>query len=582
MSVPLDRCTHLVDHLMARADQTPDAPALTFLEQGERPTEQLSYAALDHRARVIAAALQARGAQGQRVLLFYPTGVEFISAFLGCLYAGSVAVPTSPPLPGRAPARLLSVHRDSTPTVALCSDSLLEPLQGILANSPVATQCLATDALGPSLASEWRPSDLNADSLAFLQYTSGSTSAPKGVMVSHGNLLENTKVIQTAFEQPDACTIVSWLPLFHDMGLIGTALDALTMGAHCVLMDPQSFIMKPVRWLRAISNYKAHTSGGPDFGYQLCTRKITDGQLEGIDLSGWRVAFNGSERVRPATAREFAARFAGVGVTPETMYPCYGLAESTLFASGGQATEPTVVNSFDAAALEAGLAQPAGGETKRRIDLVSCGIGWRGHSIEIVDPEEQEFLPQGRVGELWLAGRSIAKGYFNRPDETQETFQASTGSGRGPFLRTGDLGFVLDGQVYLTGRLKDLIIIAGRNHHPEDIEQTVEACHPVIREGGLAAFGVERSGDECLCVVAELAAKNLRRLAQDGLSQSEIRNEIMMAAREAVAAQHGVRLDVLQLVRAGTVPKTTSGKVQRGRCKAAHLLGEYDSVEFPA
>jgi acyl-CoA synthetase (AMP-forming)/AMP-acid ligase II len=400
-------------------------------------------------------------------------------------------------------------------------------------------------------------------------------------MVSHGNLMTNTKVIQTAFEQPPGAIIVSWLPLFHDMGLIGTALDALTLGSHCVLMDPQSFIMKPVRWLRAISNYRAHTSGGPDFGYQLCTRKIKDSQLEGIDLSGWKVAFNGSERVRSQTVQDFARRFASVGVTPQTLYPCYGLAESTLFATGGDQSAAPLVESMDAAALEDSRGKPAGVDTDRRVDLVSCGRTWCGHQLLIVDPDTALPLADEQVGEIWLAGASVAKGYFNRPNETLETFGAHTNAGDGPYLRTGDLGFIQEGELFITGRLKDLIIVAGNNHHPEDIEQTVEACHPAIRPGGVAAFSLEEDGVERLGVVAELSVKVLRTLSSGPSSEMEIQTAIVAAATEAIAARHGLKLGKILLVRAGTVPKTTSGKVQRRRCKEAYVVGEIDPLGGP-
>jgi acyl-CoA synthetase (AMP-forming)/AMP-acid ligase II len=345
------------------------------------------------------------------------------------------------------------------------------------------------------------------------------------------------------------------------MGLIGTALDALTLGSHCVLMDPQSFIMKPVRWLRAISDYHAHTSGGPDFGYQLCTRKIKDSQLEGIDLSGWKVAFNGSERVRSQTVQDFARRFASVGVTPQTLYPCYGLAESTLFATGGDQSAAPLVGSMDAEALEASLGKPAGDDTGRHVELVSCGRPWRDHQLLIVNPETAHPLADGQVGEIWFAGASVAKGYFNRPAETLETFDAHTDSGEGPYLRTGDL-----------------IIVTGNNHHPEDIEQSVEACHPAIRPGGVAAFSLEEDGVERLGVVAELSVKVLRTPSSDPSSEMEIQTAIVAAATEAIAARHGLKLGKILLVRAGTVPKTTSGKVQRRRCKEAYMAGEIDPL----
>ncbi len=556
------RFTTLVGLLRSRASERPEREAFVFLTDGEREGARLTFAELDRRARAIAVVLRESLAPGERALLLYPPGLEFIAAFFGCLYAGVAAVPAYPPrLHDRSQLRLRAVARDAEPQAALTTTAILSALA---ASSPLpelaAVRWIATEELAGTDADLPDP---EPESVAFLQYTSGSTASPKGVMVTHANLLHNEQMIGEAFRQDEDTVVVGWLPLYHDMGLIGNILQPLHAGAHCVLMAPVAFLQKPLRWLAAISRYRATTSGGPDFAYELCVRRTAAEQRQALDLSSWRVAFNGAEPVRAETMERFADAFAPCGFRREAFYPCYGLAEATLFVSGGAAGRPPRVETVDAAALErhevAPAAEPAGA---RR--LVSCGHAWAEQRIAIVDPETGIELGSGRVGEIWTAGPSVARGYWRNPAATRSDFEARLAdTGLGPFLRTGDLGFLHRGELYVTGRLKDLIILRGRNHYPQDIELTAERSHPDLRPGGGAAFSVDIAGEERLVVAQEVERHRKSDL-----------DELAEAIRRGVAEEHEVQVHDVVLARAGTVPKTSSGKVQRRLCRDLYLAGE--------
>src|SRR5215210_3204321 len=565
MSSPLRQALpepSLIQVLRGRAVEHPERPAYTFLAEGEEEGARLTYGELDARARALAARLQRLGLAGERALLLYPPGLDFVAAFLGCLYAGTVAVPAYPPRSARMLPRLRSIAGDSRPAVALTTSDLLRQVEGLAGRLPelAGVRWLAADGPGDAdagLAAEWREPEGGGETLAFLQYTSGSTALPKGVMVGHGNLVHNEEMIQAAFGQSERSVIVGWLPLYHDMGLIGNVLQPLYAGASCVLMSPVAFLQRPSRWLRAISRYRATTSGGPSFAYELCVRRIPVAERRGLDLSSWEVAFNGAEPVRAETLERFAEAFGPAGFRREAFYPCYGLAEATLFVSGGTAGAPPAVGSFRAVDLELGQAtmDPAG----RR--LVGCGGPWLEQEIAVVDPRTGRRCPGERVGEVWVAGPSVAQGYWQRPEETERTFRARIeGEGGRPFLRTGDLGFLRDGELFVTGRLKDLIILRGRNHYPQDLELTAEESHPALRQGSGAAFSVEAAGEERLVVVQELERR------QEGEAA-----EAAEAVRRAVAETHEVQVHEVVLVRAGTIPKTSSGKIQRHACRAGYL-----------
>ncbi|HEX7186575.1 MAG TPA: amino acid adenylation domain-containing protein, partial [Thermoanaerobaculia bacterium] len=558
----------LIERLRSRALLAPGRRVYTFLADGEEEQGRLTFAELDERARAIAAELRRRCRPGDRALLLYPPGLDFAAAFFGCLYAGLVAVPAYPPRSPRALPRLRSILEDSSPALALAPAASAARIRGWFARHPdlPSIPWLATDEVPLAMAEEWRDPGVRGDDLAFLQYTSGSTSAPKGVMVSHGNLVHNQRVIEGACRHGEESVFVSWLPVYHDLGLIGQVLQAVWTGAHCVLMAPVAFLQHPPRWLRAVSRYRATTSGGPNFAYELCLRKVA---AEGLDLSSWQVAFNGAEPVRASTLERFAEAFAPAGFRREALYPCYGLAETTLMVSGGRPEVAPAVHAFDPEALAAGRIAAAGDGGAGR-PLVGCGGILSDLEAVIADPETGAACRPGRIGEIWVAGGSVARGYWNRPEETERIFGARLPDGRGPFLRTGDLGFLHEGELFITGRIKDLIILRGRNLYPQDVELAAERSHPALRTGGGAAFSVEATGEERLVIVHEV-----ERHAADREGSAE---EIAAAVRQAVAEEHEAAVHEVVLVVPGGVPKTTSGKVQRRACRDLYLRGELDAV----
>jgi amino acid adenylation domain-containing protein len=546
----------LSEALRETAVSRPSQTAFTFLD-GAGAASDLSHGDLDRRALAIAARLQQLGSAGQRALLLYPPGLEFVAAFLGCLYGGVIAVPAYPPTSERTLPRLLAIARDARPALALTTRELLGKLQPLAARLPElgALSWVVTDGndeggeSDAGLAGAWRDPRSGPEALAFLQYTSGSTATPKGVMVSHGNLLHNEEMIRRAFGQSADSIIVGWLPLYHDMGLIGNVLQPLYLGARCILQAPATFLQRPLSWLMAISRYRATTSGAPNFAYDLCVRKISEEQRAGLDLASWEVAFNGAEPVRPDTLERFATAFAPQGFRRDAFYPCYGLAEATLFVSGGgKDASPVVAN--------------AGAR-----GLVGCGRPWMEQRIAVVEPESGHPVDEGQVGEIWISGPSVAQGYWDRPEATERDFRARLAGppedpGEGSFLRTGDLGFLRGGELFVTGRLKDLLIVRGRNLYPQDIERTAEESHPALRPGCGAAFAVESDGEERLVLVQEL---DPHRRGEAG--------EALEALRRAIAEEHEVQVHQAVLVRAGTIPKTSSGKIQRHAARAAFLAG---------
>jgi amino acid adenylation domain-containing protein len=561
----------LVDILHRRAAESGGGDAYLFLGDKGDGTGSLTWAGLDARARAVAAALVTSVAPGERALLLFPPGLEFITAFFGCLYAGVVAVPAYPPRPGRE-QRLLAILRDARPRQVLTTAELLAGSSSRVEQPPelVTLPWLAVDDLP---AGGWEGPSPEPDAPAFLQYTSGSTALPKGVVVTHASLAHNSGMIQAAFRQDEDSVVVGWLPLYHDMGLIGNVLQPLWSGGRCVLMSPVSFLQRPRRWLEAVSRYRATTSGGPNFAYELCVNKIGPEDREGLDLSSWRVAFNGAEPVRAETLERFAEAFGPCGFRREAFYPCYGLAEGTLFVTGGDLGEGFRDRPFDALALERHevvplerheVVTPGDGPVRR---LVGSGHPWAQQRVAIADPETGAELPAGRVGEIWVQGPSVARGYWGREEETARTFGAFLDSGDGPFLRTGDLGFAADGGLFVTGRLKDLIILRGRNHYPQDLERTAESSHPALRPGCGAAFPVDLDGEERLVIVHEVERRR-------GLDVEEV----AAAVRRAVAGEHEVQVHQVVLLRAGTIPKTSSGKIQRHACRAGFLAGSLTTV----
>jgi 8-amino-7-oxononanoate synthase len=570
----------IVDLLRQRAGYRPHDRAFTFLVDGEQEELNITYAELDRKARGVGAWLAASGMQGKRVLLLYPSGLDFIAAFMGCLYGGAIAVPAYPPRKNRSVERIETIAADARASVALTTRDVLDRFDSLRATAPSLDSLLwkVDSELEDHWADQWERPDIDGDTLAFLQYTSGSTGTPKGVMLSHGNLLHNSLRIMQAFEITRSQSGVFWLPSFHDMGLIGGILVPLYGGKFNVIMSPVAFLQKPLRWLQAISKYKATISGGPNFSYELCVRKTTPEQRAELDLSSWSLAFNGAEPVRPETIDAFCEAFEPCGFRREAFFPCYGLAESTLMVTGGMKFEPPVIRSFDATALENDEAQPGSDASSGMRRLVGSGGELEGQDVVIVNHETFTPLPARRVGEIWVSGPSVAQGYWNRREATQETFGAmlaipegvTCGRYPGPYMRTGDLGFFDDGELFVTGRLKDLIIIRGRNHYPQDLEASVEETSSVVRAGSVAAFSVEVEGRERVVVVAEL--ERGRR------EPSEIAAAID-AIRRRLASEHEIALEGVVLVRPNSIPKTSSGKIQRHLCRKQFQEGTLAVVE---
>ena len=558
----------LIDLLRYRADHQSERGAYAFLADGEEPESSVDYDGLDRRARDVAARLQALGVtSGERILLLYPPGLEYVAAFLGCLYAGVVAVPAYPPRLNRPISRLRAIAADSGATAALTTATVLSNLGRRLAHAPEmkSLRWLSTDD-GEDLSEGWRRPETGADTLAFLQYTSGSTAAPKGAMITHGNLLHNLEMIYHGLGHTPESRMVSWLPPYHDMGLIVGILQPLYGGFPAALMPPVSFLQRPIDWLRAISRLGADSAGAPNFAYDLCARKITQEERATLDLSNWTKAFNAAEPIRPETLDRFAEAFEPCGFRWEAFYPAYGLAEGTVFVSGGTETDPPVLLPLEGAALERDrvVAAPSP-EGKDSRTLVGCGRALADQEIVVVDPQALTRCPPDRVGEVWVSGPSVAKGYWGQAEETESTFRAHLAdTGEGPFLRTGDLGFLQQGELFVTGRLKDLIVVRGRNHYPQDIELTAEQSHVALRPGGGAAFSVDADGGERLVIVQELERRHVR---------SADAGEVTAAVRRAVAEHHELEIHAVVLVRTGSIPKTSSGKIQRRATKAAYLEG---------
>ncbi|MER5479922.1 amino acid adenylation domain-containing protein [Streptomyces sp. NPDC002734] len=537
-----------IDLLADTAARVPDRVAFRHLADGETPAGELTYAQLDAGARAVAARLQALGLGGREVVLLYPSGLDYVTAFFGCLYAGAVAVPAYPPTrQPRSLARIVGIVGDCGAGTVLTTTAFAAKL-GSRMPAAAALRVVTTDDMPHDGAEPWTRPAADADTLAFIQYTSGSTSNPRGVLLTHGNLLSNAAVTQRLFRTGEDTRIVSWLPMYHDMGLIGSVLGTVHSGGSCVLMSPSAFAQRPGRWLEAISRFGATASGAPNFAYDLCVDRIGPEERARLDLSSWEVAFNGAEPLRPSTLRRFAEAFAGSGFRAEALTPCYGLAEATLLVTGKRWGAPAAVDG----------APPSGGAP-----VVSSGIPADDVRVEIVDAATHRPADPGAVGEIWVDSPGAARGYLGHPELSEATFGATLAGTSGPrFLRTGDLGYLADGELHVVGRLKDLVVVRGRNHYPQDVEQTAELCHEALRPGGGAAFPVTVGGEEHLALVHEI----------DRSFEGDL-DEVVTTARAAVAAEHRVRPHTVVLIRTGSLPRTSSGKVQRRACKAELLAG---------
>lgn len=551
--------TTIVDLLCERASSEPDRVAYAFVQDAQGTLVTLTYRELFLQASGFAALLQERGYAGERVLLVFKSNELFIIAFYACLLAGAIAVPTSPPRRAHLSERLGLLARNAQALAGIPdSDDVMQTAIG-LGQDDVEwfdiRALMQRDELRPRAAA-WRPPALTADSLAFLQYTSGSTGEPKGVMVSHGNLMANSAVIMRCFgNRPETRGLIA-LPLFHDMGLVGGVVQAVFAGFPLHLMTPAQLVQNPTLWLELISRLRITASGGPNFMFDLATRGVDPAAIERLDLSSWERAFCGAEPIRAETIERFTARFSPHGFRAESFYSCYGLAEATLFVTGNVPGRPPRLR-----------APAAGGRPQ-----VSCGVPGPGVQMRIVDPATGAERSEGCEGEIWVAGPSVARGYWKRPDASAQTFGARlAGDPERRYLRTGDVGFVQDGELFVTGRLKDMIIVRGRKLAPQDLELEAAASHPALRVDGAAAFALDTDGEDQIVVVAELGREFYRRPV--------LWTEIQTAVRRALLRAYEVRVGDIVLLKTGALPRTSSGKVRRTQCRRDYLDGRLAAAE---
>lgn len=562
--------TDLVAALRGRAAVEANRLAYAFLADGEQEKARLTWNQLDRRARAVSAELQRRGCKDRPVVLVFYPGLDYVTAFFACLYAGAIAVPTYPPRPNRVDERLAAIAEDAQAALALTHGEVLDlTRQSWLDGAPALARLewLSVDCIDDRMAEEWTEYEPGPSTIAYLQYTSGSTGSPKGVVVTHENLMLNLEDLDRGWKHTPTSVLVSWLPLFHDLGLIYGVLEPLYVGFSAYIMPPPAFLHRPVRWLQAISRYRATHSAAPNFAFDLCARKVGAEERTRLDLSCWRMALNAAEPVRAETLRRFAETFEECGFDAKALTPGYGLAEATLKVSAARVGEGYIVRHLDAGELAKGAVAEREVASSDTVTLVGCGTSEIDTRVAIVDPDSGSPCPPDRVGEIWVHGRTVARGYWRRPDETRETFEARLGESN--YMRTGDLGFLAAGQVFVTGRLKDLIIIRGSNYYPQDIEATVASSHASLRPDCGAAFTIDADGQEQLVVVQEVERTHLRRL--DG-------GAVVRAIRQAVAEAHGLQPRAILLVRPARVPKTSSGKIQRRLCRSLFVDGSLEAV----
>ena len=560
--------SNIVEILNHRAISQGEKTAYIYLKDGENKEVVLTYRELETQAKAIAIRLKQIVDPGARVLLVYSYSgcLEFITAFFGCLYAGVIAVPCHPPKNRLTTIEVKTRLQSAEAEVVLTESSLFGKLKTQLAEwGNVNIQCLNTDKVSLDQIDDWTMPQLDTDTLAFLQYTSGSTGEPKGVMISHSCLMQNQEMLKQAFGHTSDLVGVGWLPLFHDMGLIGNVIQPIYMGAFCVLISPVNFVQKPIRWLQAISKYKATTSGAPNFAYDLLCDRVTVAQAAQLDLSSWQVAFCGAEPVQIETMTKFSRKFANSGFSASTFYPCYGMAEATLIITGGDKAELPTVKYLDKTALEQNKVVTLEKSHPNTLGVVSAGYPWLDGQVAIVNPDSLAKCAANEIGEIWFSGSSVGQGYWQLPDKTQATFKALLNKQK--YLRTGDLGFLDDGELYITGRLNDVLVFWGLNHYPQHIEQTVEQCHPGLKPNCGIAFSVEVGGKARLIIAQEIKRSHRKSIVLD---------EVVEAVRWQVFQQHFIDIYGIVLLSPGRMPKTSSGKVKRSTCKTKFLEGSLD------
>lgn len=562
----------MVQLLRWRAEHQADRIGFTFLADGESQADDLTYGALDRAARAVGAWLQERGERHDRALMMFEEGNDYLSALFGCMYADRLAVPVHPPDPRRLQRtlpRLINIATDAQVRFVLTTRRIADAVQSHFhdALGDVEVEWLYVDEIDLDAAGDWIDPEVQSEDLAYLQYTSGSTALPKGVMISHHNLIHQLTDFDVGYEHTPESVLVSWLPATHDLGLVYGRFMPLFIGFRCVFMSAGAFMQRPHRWMLAMSNHGGTHSCSPNFGFEVAARKTPPEDLATLDLSKVCVLLNGAEPIRKESEELFVTTFRQAGLPPQAVTHAMGMSESTakIVTEPIDRYPPRFVH-IDGSAYETNVVKLVAPDAPDARAVASNGTTVLDTEVAIVDPETGDRLPEGRVGELWVHGTTVAQGYFNNPTATRETFHAHTTDGLGPCLRTGDLAFLLDGELYLSGRLKDVIIIRGQNHHPQDIEWTVSTCHTALRPNCAAAFGVPHDNGERLVLVTEVV--------EDRVSDPE---EVFGPMRQAIS-EHGVAAHALVLMPPRALPKTSSGKIQRSKARALFESGQLPTL----
>ncbi|NOY49184.1 MAG: AMP-binding protein [Chlorobi bacterium] len=559
-----------IEVIKNRVLEKPEHVVFRFLNDGVNENESLTYRQLELRSKALGAKMQEYGKKGDRVLLLFPPGLSYVASIFACFYSGFIAVPAYPPRRNHKLTRLNTIIADSGAGISIISRKVYNDIERNFADDEKlkSIRWIIYEDVSDDDALKWADTGIFPGDIALLQYTSGSTGNPKGVMLSQLNLLYNSEYIHRTFEFNSSSVGVNWLPIFHDMGLIGGVLQSAYLGLTNVGMPPTAFLKNPLNWLKAMEKYGGTTGGGPNFGFDYCLEKISDEDKKLLDLSKVKTFYCGAEPVRKPTMEAFSKEF---GIETRQMYPVYGMAETTLIASGGYQSEAPKYISLKSDKLSKGKVEIATDDYDRKVELVGCGHAWMETVIEIVDPGTFNKLPELNVGEIWVAGPTVAKGYWEKPEETERTFNAFIkNSGEGPFLRTGDLGFLNDGELYITGRLKDMIIIRGVNYYPNDIEFTIQKNSADFRQNGGAAIPVIKDGKEKLVIVQELERTALRKDNHD---------ELISLIRERISDEYELDVYAVCLIRTGSIPLTSSGKIQRRQTKYDYLNKQLNIVK---
>lgn len=568
----VNQCSTYIEVVKNHVISTPDHVVFRFLSDGVNESESLTFQQIETRSKALGATIQNYGSKGDNVLLLFQPGLSYVASMFACFYSGFAAIPAYPPRRNKGIDRIYTIIEDSGTTICLVSQQVYNDIQRNFKNDGILSRInwIVYEKITNNCASDFRETKILPGDVALLQYTSGSTGNPKGVLVTQLNLLYNSEYIRQTMGLDRNTVGVHWLPIFHDMGLIGGLLQVAYLGAINIGMPPTEFLKNPLNWLKAIDKYGGTCTGGPDFTYNYCSQKITDDECRDLDLSTLKVLYSGSEQIRKSTFKQFSDKFAISKFKEEQFYPCYGMAETTLIVTGGLYNSAPKYLNIDSKALSNNQIVVLDEHSKEGTKLVGCGHTWMETVVEIVDPFSMKIMSQNKVGEIWVSGPTVAAGYWNKLEETERVFGAKiSDTNEGPFLRTGDLGFFHENELYITGRIKDLIIIRGVNYHPNDIEFSIQNVIPEVRQNGGAAFSITDDNVEKLVVVQELERTALRNNNHD---------EIINKIREVIAEEHMLDVHAVVLIKTGSISMTSSGKIQHRKTKYEYLHDELNIV----